>query len=84
MKGCDRSGPDHLNSRCVSGAVMPSTVHPDSSEDSGGSTSVALWLSDKCTSCGAATSVIEAESLEHEVHVPRFNEAQQLKVTYFA
>ena len=29
--------------------------------------------------CDAATSVIEAESLVHEAHVPSFNEAQQLK-----
>ena len=29
----------------------------------------------------ATTRVIEAESLEHEAHVPSFNEAQQLKAT---
>ena len=40
-------------------------------------------LSDKCTYCDAATIAIEAESLEHEVHVPSFNEAQQLKVKDF-
>ena len=40
VKGCDRSGPSHPKSRCASGIVMPSTDHPDSSENSGGSTSV--------------------------------------------
>ena len=60
---------------------MPSTDHPDSSEDSGDSTNEVLCLKDRCTCCDAATSVIEAESLEHEAHVPSFNKAQQLKAT---
>ena len=40
VKGCGRSGPNHPKSRCASGIVMPSTDHPDSSENSRGSTSV--------------------------------------------
>ena len=84
VKGCGRTGPHHPKSRCASGTLMPSTNHPDSSEDSGGSTCVVLSLSDRCTCCDAATSVIEAESLEHEAHVPSFNQAQQLKATDFA
>ena len=42
VKGCGRSGTDHPKSRCASVIVMPSTDHPDSSENSGGSTSVVL------------------------------------------
>ena len=68
MKGCGRSGPNHPKSRCATGTVMPSNDHPDSS--------VIDVLS--------TTSVTEAESLEHEDHVPSFNEAQQLKATDFA
>ena len=55
-----------------SAIVMPSTDHPDSSENSGGSTSAVPSLSDECIYCDAPTSVIEAESLE------------QLKATDFA
>ena len=42
VKGCGRSGQNDPKSRCASGTVMPSTDHPDSSEDSGDSTSVVL------------------------------------------
>ena len=83
MKRCGRSGPNHHKSRRASSTVMPSTDHPDSSENSGGPTSVVHCLSDRCTCCDATTSVIEAESLEHDAHVPSFNEAQQLKATDF-
>ena len=76
VKGSGRSGPNHPKSRCASGTVMPSTDHPDSSENSEGSTSVVPLI--------AATSVIEAESLEQEAHGPSFNEVQQLKATNFA
>ena len=39
---CGRSGPDHPKSRCAGCTVMPSTDHPESSEDSKGSSSVVL------------------------------------------
>ena len=42
VKGCGGSGPDRSKSRCASGTVMPSTDHPNSSEDRGGSTSAVL------------------------------------------
>ena len=33
MKGCGRSGPNHPKSRGASGTMMPSTDHPDSSQN---------------------------------------------------